>query len=247
MTYYEHSGKFSIFGLISAVVIGSSLAAILGALYAYLKLWIRLDIISIFGAIGFGAIVGYVTGKRLTRGNVRNSPVAVSAGAISGLVGVFVSWAVWLNARRLPADSASSFIWIFDAIVVVTPAIALVLAAVDHPFCESCGRWCETLRSAAMLSNSDATEFRRQVESHNFDFLARLGTKEPDALAWIRLDVSTCTRCHVTNAISAYRVKLRYKNGKRSEVTSRVLRWLIISPGEADALQRVAQRMRASA
>ena len=99
MQTYKHSGRVPVAGLLWSLMLGGATAAVLGVVYAYATNYIPLVYINFLLTIAFGAAIGGAVGAGARMGRVRNLPVAVAAGVLMGLVGLYVAWAFDPMAR----------------------------------------------------------------------------------------------------------------------------------------------------
>ena len=106
--YYEHSGKYSIGGLVVGLLAGVIGAAILAYIYAYVILYIPLaGTITFILAAGFGGLVGFVAVYALKWQKVRHSGVMYAMTAVVTLKALYIAWAVWVFAflRRAEVEA----------------------------------------------------------------------------------------------------------------------------------------------
>ncbi len=106
--YYEHSGKYSIGGLVVGLLAGVIGGAILGYLYAYVILYIPLaGVITFILAAGFGGLVGFVAVYPLKWQKVRNTGLMFAGTALVALKSLYFAWATWVYAflRRSEVDA----------------------------------------------------------------------------------------------------------------------------------------------
>lgn len=283
--YYAHSGKFTLVGIIGALVVGSAAAIALSFVYGYLVQYNPFIYINIIASVGFGALMGVAAGKFLKTGKVRNNAVAITTGALVGVVGLYVSWAVWLFAllsrANQPANLSAillqpavvwkliveinktgawemfhqtvsgvvlAIVWFLEAAIILTMSGSMAYEAInEHPFCERCGQWCETAKGVVLAKPAAADEVRRNMESHNFAYLEKLGDRGANASEWLRVDVDSCTKCRTTNALTASEVMIEIKKGKESEKSSAVVSGLLLSQGEYDSVRQLGYKMKKSA
>jgi hypothetical protein len=97
--YYQHSGAFSIPGLLAASVAAMLAGLILAVAYAYTTLYIPLaGFVTFLLTGGYGALLGASTGFLLRWGRVRNGLLAGIVATVVALVSWWFSWCVWLDA-----------------------------------------------------------------------------------------------------------------------------------------------------
>jgi hypothetical protein len=98
-TYYRHSGRAPIPGIVGGLATGILAAIVLSLIYAYVILYIP-----IIGYVTFiltalcGCGVGFAMGTVLSLGKVRNNTVAMSLGVAVGLVTLWASWVFYVYA-----------------------------------------------------------------------------------------------------------------------------------------------------
>ena len=103
--YYRHSGQFSPPAALVALLMGAAAASLLGALYAYIVLYLPLaGWITFVISGGFGLCVGVAVAKACRIAKVRNQKVALGIALVAQLVGFYVSWGVWMYALLVRAE-----------------------------------------------------------------------------------------------------------------------------------------------
>jgi len=96
--YYKHSGRFTLGGLIVAMVTGCGGSLILASVYAHGIILIPEARLAVLATIAFGALIGVASGYGLVWGRVRNDSVGLAVtGTISPLA-LYLSWAMWVPA-----------------------------------------------------------------------------------------------------------------------------------------------------
>jgi hypothetical protein len=106
--FYKLSGRFSLGGLMLAVLVGSAGSLTLAYIYGWGLPLISEGHFAAFATIAFGGLIGVCTAYGLIWGKVRNQPVAQGLlGAIS-VIALYISWAVWISfvLGNQPDDSA---------------------------------------------------------------------------------------------------------------------------------------------
>lgn len=89
---YKHSGKFGVHGPLLALVVGTIAAFPLGFAYAYLVKWIPFVYVNFFATLGYGFLFGWLTGKFMKMGKVRNGGVAALTGLALGTIAWYFAW-----------------------------------------------------------------------------------------------------------------------------------------------------------
>jgi len=95
--YYRHSGRFSLGGVLHGLIIGCASALAVGYAYGRGLTYIPEAHIAVLSTIAFGGLVGAATGFGLKRGDVRNKRVTLVVTALSSLLALYMSWAVWID------------------------------------------------------------------------------------------------------------------------------------------------------
>jgi len=96
--YYKPSGKFAISSLLYFFILSIIAFPILGLIYAYCIWYIPFFYINFLIAAGFGFIVGLLVNTIVIgKGKVRNTPLALLFGLLSGFIALYFHWAVWVD------------------------------------------------------------------------------------------------------------------------------------------------------
>src|SRR5688572_3905604 len=105
-TYYRHSGRFSPPGALIGLAGGLLAGVALAFAYAYSLAYIPIvGIVTFILSAGFGALVGFVTGRLLRVGHVRNNAVTTIVTLTVALVAFYMSWVAWIHAIAGRADA----------------------------------------------------------------------------------------------------------------------------------------------
>lgn len=97
-SYYRHSGRFTIGGLVVTLIAGVATGLVLGVTYGIAVWLIPFVYANFLLTIALGMGIGWVVGRSVRTMRVRNVPLAVGVGVISGLVGLHAAWVGWLFA-----------------------------------------------------------------------------------------------------------------------------------------------------
>jgi len=95
-TYYKHSGRAPVLGIVFGFLAGALISIPASYLYDYGIIEITIDKLRFLCTIGFGALIGAAAGLGLCWGKVRNNAAAAIIGAAASLAGLYISWGVWL-------------------------------------------------------------------------------------------------------------------------------------------------------
>lgn len=97
-TYYQPSNKFSPLAFIYFIVACATAIPILALIYSYAIWYIPFPYVNFFITLGFGFGIGWIVQKlAISMGKVRNDKLAYLLGFIGALIGLYLSWAVWVD------------------------------------------------------------------------------------------------------------------------------------------------------
>lgn len=95
---YQHSERFTFGGVLLGFIAGVMGGAVVAYAYGAGLSLIPEVHLAAFATIAFGALVGVATGFGLVRGYVRNKQVTLGVAAVTSMLALYVSWAVWIAA-----------------------------------------------------------------------------------------------------------------------------------------------------
>jgi len=95
--YYRLSGKFSPLAP-ALMLVATGAAAVIGCLYSVISYFIPFVYLNFLLALGCGLAVGGAGYWTVRAGKVRNSLLAIVAGVVLGLIGLYASWSAWVLA-----------------------------------------------------------------------------------------------------------------------------------------------------
>ncbi len=104
---YSHSGRIGPLGPILAVLFAVLLALPLGLAYAFLIKLCPFVYLNVIGTVVLGGIFGYLSGRAMIIGPVRNNTMALACGAVAGILALYGAWVghVYVITRHF-TDSA---------------------------------------------------------------------------------------------------------------------------------------------
>ncbi|MFO0580000.1 MAG: hypothetical protein U1A78_39005 [Polyangia bacterium] len=107
---YKHSGAIGALAVPLGLLFGGATAVVGGLLYQLLVSWIPFIYINLVLTLGFGALLGALTGIGLKRGQLRNNVVAVALCALVGAGAVGVTHVVSYEntLRKVSAETGTS-------------------------------------------------------------------------------------------------------------------------------------------
>jgi hypothetical protein len=94
-TYYQPSGRVSIFGVIGGLVVGGLAAFVTAFVYAAALVYIPIVQIAFLIPFGFGALSGFITVAIARQFKLRNRFVALGLALATTSVAYFFSWVPW--------------------------------------------------------------------------------------------------------------------------------------------------------
>lgn len=95
---YRHSGKFSVIGALSTLLIGLVGAFILSWIYGFIMDWNPFVYVSLIAVVVYGFLLGGSVAIGLQWTKVRNTPVALLLTVVVALAGIYGAWVTWLFA-----------------------------------------------------------------------------------------------------------------------------------------------------
>lgn len=98
-SYYSHSGKIPLVGLITLPAVGTITAAVLGVIYSYAIVYIPFVYLNFFITVGFGLIVGGVVALCAKGTKVRNQSFTLITTFAVMALGYYVAWGADVLAR----------------------------------------------------------------------------------------------------------------------------------------------------
>lgn len=108
--HYKHSGTVPFGGLVATAVAGLGTAMCLAVVYSYAIVYIPFIYINFFLTLGFGFGVGKVIAVMAQAKKMRSSSIPLLLGAVTAVVGWYVSWGVDFLARAGIPDNGSLFV-----------------------------------------------------------------------------------------------------------------------------------------
>ncbi len=137
--------------------------------------------------------------------------------------------------------------WAIEGVMIVGAAMVSGALESNEVFCEACEVWCKKAEAACKVKAADRAEMRQRMEAKDFGYLEKLGAVDPEATAWVRLDICSCPTCRATNTLSAYSISISVnKEGRKTELTSSLIANLLISSTEADTIRQIGQKLTTS-
>lgn len=107
-SYYRHSGKFGVDGLVFGLLAGMLLAIPAAFLYDYGIVEIDSAKLRILCPMGFGSLIGAVCGSAMYWTKVRSVVVAGIVGAAASFFALYLSWVAWVLHLLYPTR------WLFN-------------------------------------------------------------------------------------------------------------------------------------
>jgi hypothetical protein len=94
--YYRHTGRAPILGTTVAVLGTWAAVTVIGIVYAYAQLYVKIaDIVAVLLALGFAAAMAFAVYGALRWGKVRSMAIVAIVAISSAILGWYVSWVAW--------------------------------------------------------------------------------------------------------------------------------------------------------
>ena len=157
-------------------------------------------------------------------------------------------------------------VWGSEAACILGLSVYTVVHAMQEAtYCEGCDRYaklekavCQVRAGAApsimdkkalksYLSglNADAAELKQHLEVKDLAYVEQLGAVQPGTIAWYDFDLASCPQCNMTNTLSVtQRQRVETKKGKAKVSQRSVLRRLLLSATEADAIRKTKEKLK---
>ena len=89
-----------------------------------------------------------------------------------------------------------------------------------------------------------AADLKMRLDHKDMSYLEQLGPVAPDAIAWYGLDVHSCPQCRMTHTlrVTQFKKKVEGKKSKTETSEKEVLRQLLLSISEVDALRKLKEK-----
>jgi hypothetical protein len=157
-------------------------------------------------------------------------------------------------------------VWILEAVFIMGAAVLTAVQAIQQTtYCESCDRFATPSPAACFTGaghappiaekaafdsyqkglKQHAAELKLHLENKDLAYLEQLGAVEPDAIAWYQFDLVSCPQCSMTNTLRVQLVQNKIEGKKvKNEVTyTEVLRQLLLSSTETEALKKLGEKL----
>jgi len=168
-TYYQHSGKAPLGGVLLTLIGGPIGGAILGAIYGFLIYWSPFVYINAFITFGLGIALATVVGTLGKIGRIRNATVLTVLALLTAIIAYYVHWVVWIERMTetqvvavdtlwalistinalgpwsifgwTPTGAALWAIWGVEALMIVGIGTVSAHGVIDIPYCEATRQW----------------------------------------------------------------------------------------------------------
>jgi hypothetical protein len=114
---------------------------------------------------------------------------------------------VWSVRGHTPTGFVLYGVWLLEAAAI---AFLTAVTAVEElkPYCETCGRWCERLSGALVLSGRDRDALRRDLEEERYAALDERVAPDINPNDCVHVTIHRCPDCVESNYLTASHVKL---------------------------------------
>lgn len=96
--FYKHSGRFEAGPTVIAFVAAIVCSLVFGAIYGVLVWVVPFIYVIVFGTIGLGLAVGFISGHLGKWAKIRNTPLSIVMPLLAGFAAMYAAWAGWLYA-----------------------------------------------------------------------------------------------------------------------------------------------------
>ncbi|HTK95452.1 MAG TPA: hypothetical protein VL382_07410 [Terriglobales bacterium] len=139
---------------------------------------------------------------------------------------------------------ALTIVWVAELALIFGVSLAVAYAQMDEsPFCETCEEWGTKKPNVLQALAADVATAKQRIEAKDFHYLESAGAPRPDSMEWLRLHLFSCPKCGSFHTLDAEKVKIKVESGKRKENTSTAMHHLLLTASEAEALQRLGEKM----
>lgn len=119
-SFYRHSGKAPILGLILIGIVGLIVTPILGVIYGYLLWYIPFVYINFFVVAGYALAISFALSKMARSTKIRNMFLLGLIGLFFGLLAEYIGWVSWLAALVGDPSFLFEFFFPFDILYIIT-------------------------------------------------------------------------------------------------------------------------------
>lgn len=127
-------------------------------------------------------------------------------------------------------------IWLLEAGVIV--GLAGLVPWSDfkqNAFCEACDRWTHCEKGVARLQDTAGDELSQRILAGDMAALGDVPRAPPDAMQFLRINLSCCETCTETNTLELERVTIKLdKENKPSEKATTLINRLLISDTDVE-------------
>ena len=264
-TYYEHSGKAPLGGMLLTLVGGGVAGTVLGAVYGLLIYYIPFVYINAIITFVFGGALAMIVGTCAKVGKIRNAGAVTAIALVVALVAYFAHWVVWVERMSgtqlldpgqiwafastlnvlgpwsifgwTPTGFALWAIWGIEALVIVGMGALGAHGVIDVPFCENTGQWTtETVMPKHFQPITDAQSLD-SVQS----VLHTLQPANDDVAEYTEVSLATADGSEL-RCVSLNQVTVEVdKDGKPDEKKTTIVKHMLLDRSSFDQLQRLGE------
>ena len=139
-------------------------------------------------------------------------------------------WMLWL-------------IWTSEAATVIGLGMLAAWGILHlHPFCETCGGWCQRATKILLSPPANVAQLKAQLEVNDLRALENLGpgSKNADHLTVALHSCESCRQFH-TMSLTHFTIQ-RNKYGKQTIQNKTIMKHFLIDQGRADAMRLFSER-----
>jgi hypothetical protein len=147
------------------------------------------------------------------------------------------------TSDSLTKGTELAVIWSVEALTILICGAFFAMAVVSKtPFCENCDGWCKRAEKLVFFPSIFGADLKQRLEAKDLGFIEKL-VPTSEKFAHLRFDLHSCATCDMLNTLSVTQVLVRPAKSKWTQAKvdrKQLLNFLLLGPGEAALLRRVA-------
>ncbi|MEE8167042.1 MAG: hypothetical protein V3T64_15860 [Myxococcota bacterium] len=245
--YYEHSGRFTITGLVSMLAGAAVAAPVVGYAYGYLVAINPFIYVNFLATLRAGCGVGIAVGQAAKWGQTRNFAVAGVMGAFAGAALLYVQWSatlayyetepslgepllMWEQITMLaslerwtifgvsPGSWGFAAIWGIEGLMLMSGATLLSIGLLDEPYCERCRQWTEVDQVVEPFDYVTGVEhLSARLDRGDVDVLKAFEKIEVSRRRYSQLELINCSSCHDLRIVNIKNIEIKLDRDEGEE------------------------------
>ena len=267
---YQHSGKAPVVGVMSAILIGSVVAAGGGIVYCNVVTNVQMVIAEVVFSLMYAFAFGLTTGVMARKGKIRSTTWLLICVFTVTLVGLYFEWAfhpffalgedqrfvAWSPIQIMDWGQAvfqkggeingwtAVCVWALEATAIFVFAGAFAISQISHPFCEKCDCWTESREGIGFFKYPfGRVVLIGRLFKGNAESLLECEATSPMASSHLRLDMHMCPLCMDACFLTATHVSQRFNaKGEKELKEQAMFENIRMTPDELAAIIAVGTR-----